>query len=100
MKIFLSIRNLDEVMEILNNVDNDSLRYMEVVFNIVKRIPKLSLINSKPTIIEKRIDQFEQYNDNKQLKFIEMWNKIQLEINYRKGLNKFQDIVKLSLIHI
>ena len=97
MKIFLSIKNVDEVMEILNNVDNDSLRYMEVVFNIVKRIPKLSLINTKPTIVEKSVDQFEQYNDNKQLKFIEMWNKIQLEINYRKGLNKFQEIVKTEI---
>ena len=92
-KIFLSNKNVDEVADILNNVDLDSLRYMGVVFDIIKKVPKLSLINTKPTIVEKKIKQFEEF-ENKQLKFIEMWNKIQLEINYKKGLNKFQEFVK------
>ena len=88
-KIFLSLRNEDEIIEILNNIPNDAIKYLEFVYDLLKN----SLINN---------NKDEDLNDDdslkpKELKFNEIWNKIQLEINYRQGLNKFQEIVKMEI---
>lgn len=92
--IFLSLKNnKEEVEEIIKNIGNTSLNFMEEVFEELKNVPKLSLIDSKPTITLKKSDQFAKY-DGRNLKFNEMWNKIQLEINYRKGQDKYQKIFK------
>jgi len=97
LNIFLSLKDKEEVEEILKNIGNNSLNYMEEVLDQLKKVPKLSLIDSKPTMTIRKSDQFANYIDGEKLKFNEMWNKIQLEINYNKDHEKFQGIVKLEI---
>ena len=98
---FLSTKNKeekDEVIDILNNVESDALNNLELLFGVINKAEKkFSLINPDDIPKETEIDQLDQYDNDRPLKFNEIWNKIQLEINYRKGLNKFQEIVKFEI---
>ena len=94
-KIFLSDEDEDDIIDILNNVHNDSLKYLELVYDLIKPNLKYPLINEKS--IKQENDDFEENYHPPKLKFNEIWNKIQLEINYRQGLNRFQEIVKSEI---
>ena len=87
----------NEIIEILKNknIQKDSIKYLEQVYNLMKNSTKIPLLMNNEN--DKNITEMFSNRPKKDLKFNEVWNKIQLEINYRKGLNNFQETVKSEI---
>ena len=88
-----------EIIEILNNknIQNDSIKYLEQVYNLIKNSSKIPLLMNDENDKNENITEIFSNRPKKDLKFNQVWNKIQLEINYRKGLNNFQETVKSEI---
>ena len=98
IKIFLTKKHKEEVIELMKNIENGALKYMKLAFAKLEKSGQFNIKEKNSTGKENiNNDDFFDLLDRKEenkLEFGEMWNKIQLKIIYRKGFEKFQKIVK------